>query len=51
MNKFVDHLLVVPEDDANKDLAVGFQKRKHPLLDHNAPELARLREGVLPFLI
>jgi hypothetical protein len=26
VNKFIDHLLIVPEDDANKDLAVGFQK-------------------------
>lgn len=25
MNKFKDHLLIVPEDDANKDLAIGFQ--------------------------
>jgi hypothetical protein len=26
VNNYRDHLLVVPEDDANKDLAVGFQK-------------------------
>jgi hypothetical protein len=26
VNKYKDHLLIVPEDDANKDLAVGFQK-------------------------
>ncbi len=25
MNKYKDHLLIVPEDDANKDLAIGFQ--------------------------
>lgn len=24
MNKYKDHLLIVPEDDANKDLALGF---------------------------
>lgn len=31
VNKYRPHLLIVPEDDANKDLAVGFLMRFHDL--------------------
>ncbi len=48
MNKNVPHLLVLPEDDANRQLANGFQK--DPLLDLRRMQILEVAGGWLKVL-